>query len=105
MGDKLKILLTVSVPQKVLELAKKYFDNNDVKIYVSPVKNKKYRLFNPKGKAVDFGDIRYEDFTYHNDLKRKYDYLNRSKNIRGNWKNDKYSANNLSRAILWDANS
>jgi len=44
------------------------------------------------------------DFTHHNDELRRQSYLKRSAGIRGNWKENKYSANNLSRSLLWDAN-
>ena len=43
----------------------------------------------------------YEDFTFHKDLKRRDAYLRRTANMRGNWKNNPYSPNNLSRNILW----
>lgn len=48
-----------------------------------------------------FGDIHYEDFTKHKDKKRRANYLSRSRNIRGNWKKDKYSKNNLAIRLLW----
>ena len=32
---------------------------------------------------------------------RQQKYLNRSSKIKGEWKNDKYSPNNLSMNILW----
>ena len=40
--------------------------------------------------------------TIHNDLERRKRYLNRARNIKGNWKKDKYSANNLSQNLLWN---
>jgi hypothetical protein len=43
----------------------------------------------------------YEDFTKHKDKKRQTAYLKRTENIKGDWKSDKYSANNLARNILW----
>jgi hypothetical protein len=43
----------------------------------------------------------YEDFTKHKDDKRRENYLKRTTNIPGNWKDNKYSPNNLSRNILW----
>ena len=43
----------------------------------------------------------YEDYLKHNDETRKKNYLLRSGNIKGNWKNNPYSPNNLSRNILW----
>ena len=43
----------------------------------------------------------YEDYLKHGDEIRKTNYLLRSGNIKGNWKDDKYSKNNLSINILW----
>jgi hypothetical protein len=43
----------------------------------------------------------YEDFTKHHNKTRRKNYLTRTKFMRGDWKNNKYSANNLSRNILW----
>lgn len=74
----------------------------DVKLLISPRKDKKYRVYDPNGKAVDFGQMGYEDYTKHRDDKRRERYLKRAKNIKGNWKNNPYSPNNLSLHVLWD---
>jgi len=58
-------------------------------------------IMNPDNKYVHFGDSRYEDFTQHKNKDRQQNYLKRSSNIKGNWKNNKYSPNNLSMNILW----
>ena len=42
-----------------------------------------------------------EDYTKHKDEKRRKSYLARAKGIKGDWKNNKYSANNLSIHLLW----
>ena len=42
-----------------------------------------------------------EDYLYHQNEKRRTNYLKRSSNIKGNWKDDPYSPNNLSINILW----
>ena len=90
-----------SNPKKVQEKAKKYLGEGAI-IYRSVKKDKKYMIYNPNTKKwVHFGQIPYEDFTKHQDPKRRENYLTRTANMRGNWKNDKYSANNLSREILW----
>lgn len=75
----------------------------DVKLLISPRKDKKYRVHDPNGKAVDFGSFNppMEDFTMHKDEKRRERYLKRARNIKGNWKNNPYSPNNLSMNILW----
>jgi hypothetical protein len=43
----------------------------------------------------------YEDYTIHQDDKRRDSYLSRATNIKGNWRDNKYSPNNLSIHILW----
>ena len=65
-------------------------------------KNKKYMIMNDDHKYIHFGDSRYEDFTKHQDLKRLNNYLSRATKIKGNWKNDKYSPNNLAINLLWN---
>ena len=79
----------------------KLFLGNDVIILPSTRKNKKFMVLNPDNKYVHFGDNRYEDFTQHKDKDRQQKYLNRSSKIKGNWKDNKYSPNNLSINILW----
>ena len=59
-------------------------------------------ILNDDNKYVHFGDNRYEDYTINNDLERRKRYLNRARNIKGNWKKDKYSANNLAINLLWN---
>jgi hypothetical protein len=71
-------------------------------LYLSKNKHKKYSIINPKtNKVISFGSMDYEDFTKHHDEQRRKSYLLRSENIKGDWKNDLYSPNNLSRNILW----
>ena len=71
-------------------------------LFTSPKKDKKYRIYNPlNGKWVDFGAMGYEDFTKHNDPVRREKYLRRALNIKGNWRENPYSPNNLSIHILW----
>jgi acid phosphatase class B len=65
-------------------------------------KNKKYMILNDNNKYVHFGDSRYEDFTKHQDLNRLNNYLSRATKIKGNWKKDKYSPNNLAINLLWN---
>ena len=61
-------------------------------------------VLNPHtNKWVYFGQMFYEDFTKHKDEKRRENYLKRTANIRGKWKENPYSANMLARKILWDA--
>ena len=64
-------------------------------------KNKKYMILNDDNKYIYFGDSRYQDYTKHNDLERRKRYLDRATKIKGNWKKDKYSPNNLAINLLW----
>jgi hypothetical protein len=90
-----------SDPKVVYEKAKKYL-GKDVDIKLSDKPTKKYMILNPHtNKWIYFGQMGYEDFTKHKDLNRRQNYLRRTENMRGNWKDNKYSANNLSRNILW----
>ena len=99
--NKEKEILKYSNPKTVLRNAKKYL-GNDVKIYLSSKPEKKYMVFNPdKNNWVHFGQMGYEDFTKHLNPIRRNSYLQRTAFMKGNWKNDKYSPNNLSRNILW----
>ena len=93
---------------------------NNFTIYMnfkkSKVKNKKYSVITPKGKKIDFGDKRFQQFKDttglglysdldHNDKKRKKNYCKRSGNIKDKkgdlTKNDKESANYYARTYLW----
>jgi hypothetical protein len=85
---------------KVYEKAKKYL-GDDVVISESTRKGKKFMVKTPEDKWVHFGALGYEDFTKHKDTARRDRYLKRSTKIKGNWKNNLYSPNNLSINILW----
>ena len=67
----------------------------------SKAKNKKYAIQTPNGKIINFGQMGYEDYTKHKDETRRQNYLRRTSNINGDWKDNRYSPNNLSRNILW----
>ena len=70
-------------------------------IGLSTRQDKKYMVQKPNGVWVHFGQKGYEDHTKHGDSNRRESYLRRTANIKGNWKDNKYSPNNLSRNILW----
>lgn len=89
-----------SNPSKVMQNAKEYF-GKEIPIYLSTRKTKKYMIQNPEGKWVHFGQMNYEDYTKHQDKERQYKYLKRATNIKGDWKDDMYSPNNLSIHLLW----
>ena len=95
------IIWKYSNPKTSQKRAYHFFGKNAI-IYKSTKKNKKYMIrAPPKGSFVHFGQIPYEDFTKHNNTKRRRNYLKRSSKIKGDWKKNKYSANNLARKILW----
>ena len=88
-------------PKIAKKNAVKYLGKNVV-LKPSTKKDKKFMVLNPvTNKFIHFGQLGFEDFTKHQDLKRQKSYLNRTGNMRGDWKDDKYSANNLAREILW----
>jgi len=100
-------ILKFSNPKIAFEKAKRYLGNNAV-IKLSTNSKKKYMVFNPNtNKWIHFGQMGYEDFTLLQQKDpvggkiRRQNYLTRTANMRGNWKDDKYSPNNLSRNILW----
>lgn len=95
------ILEQYSNPQIAQKNAFKYLGKNAI-LKPSTKKGKKYMIYDPdKNKWIHFGQLGYDDFTKHKDEKRQYNYLNRTANMRGNWKDNLYSPNNLSRNILW----
>jgi hypothetical protein len=101
MNNKTNKLRKYSNYTQAQHMAYKYLGKT-AKIYPSDKKDKKYKIYDPKNnKWVNFGQIGYEDFTKHKDKKRRKNYLTRSKSIKGNWKKNKYSPNNLSIHILW----
>jgi hypothetical protein len=79
----------------------KYRGDDDAEIYLSEKKDKKFCVVAPDGKTVHFGQKGYDDFTQHQDEARRDNYLARATGIRGNWRNNKYSANNLAINLLW----
>ena len=88
---------------RVIENAKKYFNDDNIEVYMSTNPSKKYMIFDPeKYKFIHFGDIRYKDYTYTLSDKKRDNYLKRSEKIKGDWKNNKYSANNLAINLLWN---
>jgi hypothetical protein len=96
-------LYKYSNPITVQRKAYQYL-GKDAIIYKSKNSKKKYMIFDPHNeKWVYFGtmDPAMEDFTKHKDPERRFRYLSRSTNIKGDWKSNPYSPNNLSIHILW----
>ena len=95
-----KLIRRYSNPTEVYRRAKKYLGKT-VKIGLSTKKEKKYMVTTPHGNIVHFGQMGYEDYTKHKNKTRRKNYLTRSRKIKGDWKNNKYSANNLAIHLLW----
>lgn len=89
-----------SNPNQVRKMADKYLGKN-IPVYLSTKNEKKYMVETPEGKLVHFGQLYAQDYTYHKNEDRRNSYLARSGGILGDWKNNKYSPNNLSRNLLW----
>jgi hypothetical protein len=99
--EKLKELLKYSDPEDAQKNAIKYL-GKDALLYLSTRKNKKYSILNPNtGKMVHFGQMEFSDFTKHRNEARRQNFLRRTAHIKGNWKDNPYSSNNLSRELLW----
>ena len=96
-----KILYKYSSPHQAQKMAYKYLGKT-AKLYPASNPVKKYMVCDPKtGKWTNFGQLGYEDFTKHKNPARRKNYLTRTASMRGDWKSNKYSANNLSRNVLW----
>lgn len=87
-----------SNPEQVQQNLNKIYGN--IILLPSNNKHKKYAII-VDGKRINFGQIMYEDYTKHRDETRRLAYLKRSNNIKGNWKQNPFSPNNLSRNLLW----
>jgi len=94
-------LLKYSSPVVAQKRAYAYLGKT-AKLYPASNKHKKYRIWDRKGeKWVNFGQLGYQDYTRHKNKARRTSYLARSRKIRGDWKQNKYSPNNLAIHILW----
>jgi hypothetical protein len=102
--DKFNELLKYSNPDTVNKNLKRYlkrFDLEGIELYISTRKDKKYMIETPEGKTVHFGQMGYEDYTKHQDEERRNNYLKRATKIKGDWKRDPLSPNNLAIWLLW----
>ena len=96
-----KKLYTYSNPRQVQKMAYKYLGKT-AKIYPSTKHAKKYQIYDTiHDKWVYFGQMGYEDFTKHKNKTRRKNYLSRSRKIKGDWKKNRYSPNNLAIHLLW----
>ena len=96
-----KRIYLYSTPSTAQKQAYKYLGKT-AKLYPATKSEKKYVIYDKKNnKWVNFGQMGYEDYTKHHDKARRKNYLTRTKFMRGDWAKNPYSANNLSRHILW----
>ena len=87
----------VSNPKMVLKQLEKYY-GDEVDLYLSTSKNKKYMVFDEDGKKIHFGDLRYVDYTKTKNKLKRDSFRNRNKK----WKDaDKYTPAHLSYYLLW----
>lgn len=99
--NKIEEIWNYSNPLKVRKNLDKYL-GKEIDLYLSNNPKKKYMIKTPHGKWVHFGEFGMQDFTHHVDKERQRRYLSRATNIKGNWKQNPYSPNNLSLFLLWD---
>lgn len=90
----------VSNPKVAAERVRKLFGKKS-KLYLADDGVKKYKIQRPDGKWVKFGSIQYQDFLSHLDFDRRANYLSRATGMRGNWRDNPYSPNNLAIKVLW----
>lgn len=89
----------ISNPTKVAANFKRYKGNDNATLSLSSRSDKKYKV-TVGGKTIHFGST-MEDFTKHQDVARQKSYLARANGIKGDWRKDKYSKNNLAINLLW----
>jgi hypothetical protein len=89
----------ISNPAKVRANFRKYKGNDDAKLELSEKKDKKYKVI-VDGKTIHFGST-MPDFTKTADEAKRKSYLARAKGIKGDWKANKYSKNNIAIHLLW----
>ena len=101
------MITDVSNPKLVYERARQLY-GNDVIIKESTRKDKKYMILDTTtNKYVHFGSLNHLDYTkyiqYDVEIANKHrmNYLTRALKIKGNWKENEYSPNNLSLYLLW----
>jgi hypothetical protein len=101
MENKIEELFKYSNPEVAQKKAYAYLGKT-AELFVSDKHDKKYDIYDPNlNKWISFGQMKYEDHTKHQDDTRRQRYLKRACNIKGNWKDNPYSPNNLSINILW----
>jgi hypothetical protein len=77
--EKYNMLLTKSNPERVYQKFVEFGLDRFSTIEISPNKNKKYVVqLKSNGKKIHFGDIRYQDFTFHQDEIRRDNFMRRN---------------------------
>lgn len=97
-------LYKYSDPIQAQKNLNKYLGKDKI-LYKSTRPSKKYMVYDDyDNKYIHFGSMKppYEDFLKHQNKKRQSNYISRASNIKGNWKDNEYSSNNLSINILWN---
>lgn len=102
---KLSELNKISDPLEVKRRFEKYRGTTRAEISVSPRADKKYMVRvvaadGNRGRIIHIGST-MADFTKHGDAARRKSYLARATAIKGDWRADKWSANNLAINLLW----
>ena len=84
--------------KSVKKSLKKYYGEN-VKLYDSSRKDKKFMVYNPDGKKVHFGQLGYDDYHTEKDEKKRELFLSRN----NKWKNaEKWTPAHLAYYVLWN---
>lgn len=92
-------LKSISDPEKVKKNFLKYKGSDNAQLLPSEKADKKYKVIFD-GKTTHFGST-MPDYTKTADETKRRSYLARAKGIKGDWKKNKYSANNLAINLLW----
>jgi len=96
-----KKIYKFSNPKQAQKMAYRYLGKT-ARLYPANKDGKKYKICDRNnGNWVNFGQLGYEDYTKHKNKTRRKNYLTRTSRMSGDWENNRYSANNLSRNILW----
>lgn len=95
--------------KKYLDIMKFIAKKNGYNKELTYSNNPKYKLYYD---GVNFGSSINNDYILYllingkeEALKHRKNYLIRSSKIKGEWKNNEISPNNLSRIIIWDLNN
>jgi hypothetical protein len=94
-SSKLQSLSLYSDYAKVQEIARRH----NIDVQPSSRSDKKYMTRSPEGRLIHFGQMGMEDYTRHQDKKRRDAFRNRMRRFKDA---PKYTAGWLSLNLLWD---